>query len=86
MVVLRLGVIALIRQPDGVRSPTKHQAVLQGAIRKPRRWDTRHSVQPIRDVPCARLRVSVAAVERMVPPHQERLDNRSSSCRQDQPQ
>src|SRR6266403_4459533 len=59
-----IGVIALIRQRTGVRSQTKEREVRQGVIRKPCISDSRHSVQSIRDVPCARPRVSVVEVER----------------------
>ena len=38
-----------------------------------------HGTVAIRDVPCARLRVSVAEVERKAGPFHERLQKRSSS-------
>src|SRR5205809_5632863 len=71
-----IGVIALIRRRTGIRSQTKERVVRQAAIRKPCIWDSRHSVQSIRDVPCARLRVSVAEVERKAGLPRERLQKR----------
>jgi hypothetical protein len=79
-----IGVTALIMQRSGIRSAKKDRAVLRGAIRKPRTWDTRRWAESIRDVPCARLRESVAEVERKPELHLERLEKRSSSCEHDQ--
>ena len=80
-----IGAIALIRQRWGIRSRKKDGVVLRGAIRKPRTQDNRHLAPPIRDVPCARLRVSVAEVEHKAGPSQERLEKRSSSCKHHRP-
>src|SRR5439155_8989800 len=57
-------VCGLTTQPGDVRPAKKDEAVLKAAIRTIRTSGNRHWAQPVLGVPCARLRVSVAEVER----------------------
>jgi len=53
----------LIKRPRDVRSAKKDEAVLRGAIRTTRRWDSRHQVEPILDAAPAKRRGSVAEAQ-----------------------
>ena len=73
--------LRLIRQPNGVRSVKKCRAIQQGAIRKIRTWDNRHSVQPIPDAAHVTHRVFRAEVGRKLELHSNWLKECSFSSR-----
>ena len=74
VVTLLSAFLESVREQAGIRAGREHRAAVRTATHKLRKSGTGRRDQPIQDVACARLRSSVAEVECMPGPRQERIE------------